>query len=50
MEDNTVSYMPIVCFGRIVQIDHVCPKSNTYYSTTIHSLLKHIIETPNMYR
>ena len=46
----TVSYMPIICFGRITQIDHVCPKSNTYYSTTIHSLLNLFIKTPNMFR
>ena len=46
----TVSYMPTVCFGRIIQINHVCPKSNTYYSTTIHSLLNLFIKTPNMFR
>ena len=46
----TVSYMPTIYFGRIIQIIHVCPKSNTYYSTTIHSLLKLFIETPNMFR
>ena len=44
------SYMPTIYFGRIIQIIHVCPKSNTYYSTTIHSLLKLFIETPNMFR
>lgn len=46
----TVSYMPIIYFGRIIQINRVCPKSNTYYSTTIHSLLNLYITTPNMFR
>ena len=46
----TVSYAPIIYFGRIIQINHVCPKSNTYYSTTIHSLLNLFIKTPDMFR
>ena len=46
----TVSYMPTVYFGRIIQIIHICPKSNTYHSTTIHSLLNLFITTPNMFR
>lgn len=46
----TVSYTPTIYFGRIIQIIHVCPKSNTYYSTTIHSLLNLFITTPNMFR
>ena len=46
----TVSYAPIIYFGRIIQINHVCLKSNTYYSTTIHSLLNLFITTPNMFR
>ena len=46
----TVSYAPIIYFGRIIQINRVYPKSNTYYSTTIHSLLNLFIKTPNMFR
>lgn len=46
----TVSYMPTIYFGRIIQIAHVCPKSNTYRSTTIYSLLNLFINTPNMLR
>lgn len=46
----TVSYAPTIYFGRIMQIIHVYPKSNTYYSTTIHSLLNLFITTPNMFR
>ena len=46
----TVSYTPTIYFGRNIQIIHVYPKSNTYYSTTIHSLLNLFITTPNMFR
>lgn len=46
----TVSYTPTIYFSRTIQIIHVCPKSNTYYSTTIHSLLNLFIKTPNMFR
>ena len=46
----TVSYTSTIYFGRNIQITHVCPKSNTYYSTTIHSLLNLFIKTPDMFR
>ena len=46
----TVSYTPTIYFGRNIQIIHVYSKSNTYYSTTIHSLLNLFIKTPNMFR
>lgn len=46
----TVSYAPTIYFGRIIQIIHVCPKSNTYYSTTIHNLLNLFVNDPNMFR
>ena len=46
----TVSYTPTIYFGRNIQIIHVYSKSNTYYSTTIHSLLNLFITTPNMFR
>ena len=46
----TVSYTPTIYFGINIQIIHFYSKSNTYYSTTIHSLLNLFIKTPNMFR
>ena len=46
----TVNYTPIIYFCRIIQIIHVCPKSNTHHSTIIHSLLNLFITTPDMFR